>query len=82
MERAGTEVDGNCAMSAAMGNKLATRCSVVRISLQTDKLCCFSSESTKAVFLADPQANERDVQALWADPSFWEDRRKARSDDG
>ena len=76
------EFDGNCAMSAALGNKLPNSCKVVWISPQTDKLYCFSSESAKAMFLADPQGNERSAQAFWQDPAFWEKRQQERGDGG
>jgi len=76
------EFDGNCAMSAALGNKLPTSCSVVWISPQTNKLYCFSSEAAKAAFMRDPQANERSAQAFWKDPTFWEKLQKERGNGG
>ena len=76
------EFEGHCAMSAALGNKLPTSCSVVWISPQTNKLYCFSSEAAKAAFMRDPQANENSAQAFWKDPSFWEKLKKERGDEG
>jgi hypothetical protein len=76
------QFDGHCAMSAALGNKLPTSCKVVWISPQTDKLYCFSSESAKAMFLANPQKNEQSAQAFWQDPAFWEKLQKERGDGG
>jgi len=76
------EFDGNCAMSAALGNKLPTSCGVVWISPQTNKLYCFSSEAAKAAFMRDPQANEKSAQAFWKDPSFWEKLQKERDERG
>lgn len=76
------EFEGNCAMSAALGNRLPTSCGVVWISPQTNKLYCFSSEAAKAAFMRDPQANEKSAQAFWKDPSFWEKLQKERGDEG
>lgn len=76
------EFDGDCAMSAALGHTLPTSCSVVWISPQTNKLYCFSSETAKAAFIADPKANERSAQAFWKDPTFWEKLQKERGNDG
>lgn len=76
------EFEGHCAMSAALGNKLPTSCSVVWISPQTNKLYCFSSEAAKAAFMRDPQANEKSAQAFWKDPAFWEKLKKERGDEG
>lgn len=74
------EFDGNCAMSAAMGSKLPTTCSVVWISPQ-DKLYCFSSEAAKAMFMQDPDGNERRAQTFWKDPTLW-DRLKKQQPEG
>ena len=63
------ELEGNCAMSAAMGSKLPTTCSVVWISPQ-DKLYCFSSEAAKQAFLKDPGGNELRAQNFWKDPNI------------
>lgn len=63
------ELDGNCAMSAAMGSKLPTSCSVVWISPQ-DKLYCFSSEAAKQAFMRDPAGNELRAQNFWKDPNI------------
>ncbi len=65
------EHNGECAMSAAMGNHLPTSCSVVWIS-PSDKLYCFSSEKAKQAFMRDPEGNERKAQAFWKDPELWE----------
>ena len=65
------ELEGNCAMSAALGHRLPTTCSVVWISPE-DKLYCFSSENAKQAFMQDPAGNERKAQAFWKDPAFWE----------
>ena len=73
------ELDGNCAMSAAMGAKLPTSCSVVWISPQTGKLYCFSSEGAKTAFIKDPAGNEQRAQAFWKDPAFWEKLQKERA---
>lgn len=73
------ELDGNCAMSAAMGAKLPTSCSVVWISPQTNKLYCFSSEGAKTAFIKDPAGNEQRAQAFWKDPAFWEKLEKERA---
>lgn len=75
------EFDGNCAMSAALGNKLPTSCSVVWISPQTNKLYCFSSEAAKTAFMRDPQANETSAQAFWKDPTYWEKLQRERGND-
>ena len=69
------ELDGNCAMSAAMGSKLPTSCSVVWISPE-DKLYCFSSEAAKAMFMQDPEGNERRAQTFWKDPTLWDKLKK------
>jgi hypothetical protein len=69
------ELQGNCAMSAAVGSKLPTTCSVVWISPQ-DKLYCFSSEMAKQAFLKDPAGNELRAQTFWKDPSLWERLKK------
>jgi hypothetical protein len=66
------ELDGNCALSASLGNKLPTDCSVVWISPKSDKLYCFSSEKAKQTFLRQPSKNEELAQAFWQDPAFWE----------
>jgi hypothetical protein len=66
------ELDGNCALSASLGNKLPTDCSVVWISPKTNKLYCFSSENAKQVFVRNAASNEKLAQAFWQDPSFWE----------
>lgn len=63
--------NGECAMSAAMGSRLPTSCSVVWIS-PTDKLYCFSSDGAKQAFMRDPEGNERKAQAFWKDPALWE----------
>ena len=63
------EFDGNCAMSASVGSKLPTTCSVVWISPQ-DKLYCFSSEMAKQAFLKDPAGNELRAQNFWKDPNL------------
>jgi hypothetical protein len=76
------EFDGHCAMSAALGNRLPTSCSVVWISPQTNKLYCFSSQAAKAAFMRNPEANEQSAQAFWKDPAFWEKRQKERGDGG
>ena len=73
------ELDGNCAMSAAMGAKLPTSCSVVWISPQTNRLYCFSNEAAKAAFIRDPAGNEQRAQAFWKDPAFWEKLEKERA---
>jgi hypothetical protein len=69
------EFGGNCAMSAALGNKRPTSCAVVWISPE-DKLYCFSNEDAKAMFLKDPKGNERRAQAFWKDPNLWEKLKK------
>jgi hypothetical protein len=66
------EFDGNCALSASLGNKLPTDCSVVWISPTTNKLYCFSSENAKQIFIRNAVGNEKLAQAFWQDPSFWE----------
>ena len=71
------EFDGNCAMSAAVGSKLPTTCSVVWISPQ-DKLYCFSSEMAKQAFMKDPAGNELRAQSFWKDPNLLEKLKKAR----
>jgi len=45
-----TQLDGNCAMSAALGRNDPTDCSVFWIS-PADKLYCFSSPQAKSMFL-------------------------------
>lgn len=69
------EFGGNCAMSASMGAKRPTSCSVVWISPQ-DKLYCFSSEQAKQAFMRDPDGNERKAQAFFKDPDLWERLKK------
>jgi hypothetical protein len=76
------EFDGDCAMSASLGHKLPTSCSVVWISPQTSKLYCFRSETAKATFMANPEANEKSAQAFWKDPAFWEKLQKERDSGG
>jgi hypothetical protein len=66
------ELDGNCALSASLGNKLPTDCSVVWISPKSDKLYCFSSENAKQTFLRKASRNEELAQAFWQNPAFWE----------
>lgn len=75
------ELDGNCAMSAAMGSKLPTTCSVVWISPQ-DKLYCFSNERAKATFMQDPEGNERRAQTFWKDPTLWDKIKKQQHPEG
>jgi len=74
------EGGGQCAMSAANGASLPTSCSVVWISPQ-DKLYCFSSEAAKAMFMQDPDGNERRAQTFWKDPTLW-DRLKKQQPEG
>jgi hypothetical protein len=71
------ELDGNCAMSASLGSKLPTSCSVVWISPQ-DKLYCFSNEMAKQAFLKDPAGNELRAQTFWKDPNLLEKLKKDR----
>jgi hypothetical protein len=66
------EHEGECALSASLGNNLPTDCSVVWISPKTDKLYCFSSENAKQTFLRNATRNEKLAQAFWQDPKFWE----------
>ena len=69
------EFGGNCAMSASLGAKRPTSCSVVWIS-PADKLYCFSNEQAKQAFMRDPEGNERKAQAFWKDPDLWERLKK------
>lgn len=71
------EHEGECAMSAALGNHRPTSCSVVWIS-PADKLYCFSNEAAKQAFMKDPEGNERKAQAFWKDPSLWEKLQKSQ----
>jgi hypothetical protein len=71
------ELGGNCAMSASLGSKLPTTCSVVWISPQ-DKLYCFGNEMAKQAFLKDPAGNELRATTFWKDPSLWEKLKKER----
>ena len=66
------EHNGECALSASLGNQLPTDCSVVWISPKSQKLYCFSSENAKKIFLQHAATNERLAQAFWEDPAFWE----------
>jgi hypothetical protein len=74
------ELDGNCALSASLGNKLPTDCSVVWISPKTSKLYCFSSEKAKQIFVRQASSNEQLAQAFWQDPAFWEKLRQEREE--
>jgi hypothetical protein len=65
-----TQFDGNCAMSAALGSKNTTDCSVFWIS-PDDKLYCFSSASARSMFLQNAQRNEQLAKAFWENPEFW-----------
>ena len=66
-----TQFDGNCAMSAALGRKNPTDCSVFWIS-PDDKLYCFSSAQAKSMFLQSAERNEKLAKAFWENPEFWE----------
>jgi hypothetical protein len=76
------EFDGNCALSASLGNKLPTDCSVVWISPKSDKLYCFSNENAKQIFLRKASANEELAQAFWQNPGFWEKLQQERDAQG
>lgn len=71
------EHNGECAMSAVLGNHRPTSCAVVWIS-PSDKLYCFSNEQAKQMFMRDPEANERKAQAFWKDPALWEKIQKGQ----
>jgi hypothetical protein len=75
------EFHGNCAMSAALGNKLPTDCSVVWISPKSNRLYCFSSEAAKTAFLRNATRNEESAQAFWQDPAFWEKLQQERDNE-
>jgi len=70
-----TQLDGNCAMSAALGRKDPTDCSVFWISPE-DKLYCFSSPQAKSMFLQNADRNEKLAKAFWEDPAYWEKRKR------
>jgi hypothetical protein len=72
------EFDGNCALSASLGNKLPTDCSVVWISPKSSRLYCFSSENAKQIFLRKASQNEEMAQAFWQNPAFWEKLQQER----
>ena len=69
------QLDGNCAMSAALGRKDPTDCSVFWISPE-DKLYCFSSPQAKSMFLQNADRNEKLAKAFWEDPAYWEKRKR------
>jgi len=69
------EFGGQCAMSASLGVKRPTSCSVVWISPQ-DKLYFFTSEQAKQAFMRDPDGNERKAQAFFKDPDLFERLKK------
>ena len=69
------QLDGNCAMSAALGRKDPTDCSVFWISPE-DKLYCFSSPQAKSMFLQNTDRNEKLAKAFWEDPAYWEKRKR------
>jgi len=69
------QFDGNCAMSAALGRKDPTDCSVFWISPE-DKLYCFSSLQAKSMFLQNADRNEKLAKAFWEDPAYWEKRKR------
>jgi hypothetical protein len=75
------EFGGNCAMSASLGAKRPTSCSVVWIS-PADKLYCFSSEQAKQAFMRDPEGNERKAQAYYKDPDLFERLKKQQRPEG
>jgi hypothetical protein len=75
------EFGGNCAMSASLGAKRPTSCSVVWIS-PADKLYCFSSEQAKQAFMRDPEGNERKAQAFYKDPDLFERLKKQQRPEG
>ena len=70
-----TQLNGNCAMSAALGRKDPTDCSVFWISPE-DKLYCFSSPQAKSMFLQNADRNEKLAKAFWEDPAYWEKRKR------
>ena len=70
-----TQLDGNCAMSAALGRKNPTDCSVFWIS-PDDKLYCFSSTQARSMFLQNAERNEKLAKAFWENPEFWEKRKR------
>ena len=70
-----TQLDGNCAMSAALGRKDPTDCSVFWISPE-DELYCFSSPQAKSMFLQNADRNEKLAKAFWEDPAYWEKRKR------
>lgn len=72
------EFEGHCAMSAALGNKLPTDCSVVWISPKSNRLYCFSSEAARNAFVRNASGNEDRAQAFWKDPAFWENLQRER----
>jgi len=72
------EFDGNCALSASLGNKLPTDCSVVWISPKSNRLYCFSSENAKQIFVRKASQNEELAQAFWQNPAFWEKLQEER----